>query len=125
MLDTASLSRILQALVSGFPRLRRVGIYANARDVLGKTDAELAMLRQQKLTVVYLGLESGSDEVLRRFHKGITAAEMVEAVQRLKRAGIRASSCWGLGERNSRSSMPKKRGESSVRWTRSTSPCSP
>ena len=87
-------SRILDALAVGFPRLRRVGIYANARDILGKTDAELAALRQRKLAIVYLGLESGSDEVLRRVHKGITAAEMVEAVQKL-RAGRDA----GLGHR--------------------------
>ncbi len=65
----------------------------------GKTDAELAALRQQKLTIVYLGLESGSDEVLRRIHKGITAVKMVDAVQKLKRAEIRASviALLGLG----------------------------
>ena len=97
VLDGESLSGILGALASGFPRLRRVGIYANARDVLGKTDAELAALRQQKLTVVYLGLESGSDEVLRRVHKGITATEMVEAAQKLKRAEMRASVIGLLG----------------------------
>ena len=97
VLDAESLTRILDELASGFPRLRRVGIYANARDVLGKTDAELAALRQRKLAIVYLGLESGSDEVLRRVQKGITAAEMVEAVQRLKRADIRASVIGLLG----------------------------
>ena len=81
----------------GVSSSRRVGIYANARDILGKTDIELASLRQRKLHIVYLGLESGSDEVLRRVHKGITAAEMVEAVQRLKQAGMRASVIGLLG----------------------------
>jgi radical SAM superfamily enzyme YgiQ (UPF0313 family) len=101
VLDTERLVTILDALISGFPRLRRVGIYANARDVLGKTDAELAMLQQRKLEIVYLGLESGSDEVLCRIHKGATAAEMVEAVHKVKRAGIRASviALLGLGGR--------------------------
>jgi radical SAM superfamily enzyme YgiQ (UPF0313 family) len=49
--------------------------------------------------IVYLGLESGSDEVLRRIHKGITAAEMVQAVHKLKRAAVRASviAILGLG----------------------------
>ena len=97
VLDAESLVRILDALKSAFPRMRRVGIYANARDVLGKTDAELAALRQRKLAIVYLGLESGSDEVLRRVHKGITAAEMVEAAQKLKRAEMRASVIGLLG----------------------------
>ena len=74
------------------------------------------MLRQRKLEIVYLGLESGSDEVLRRVRKGITAAEMVEAVHKLKRAGMRASviAILGLAERNSRSSTPKKRVVSSA-----------
>ena len=99
VLKTESLVTILDAMTSGFPLLRRVGIYASARDILGKTDADLAMLRQRKLEIVYLGLESGSDEVLRRIGKGITAAEMVEAVHKLKRAGIRASviALLGLG----------------------------
>jgi radical SAM superfamily enzyme YgiQ (UPF0313 family) len=97
VLDDKQLGRILGALASAFPHLRRVGIYANAREVLRKTDAELAALRQQKLTVVYLGLESGSDEVLRRVGKGITAAEMVEAAEKLKAAGMRASVIGLLG----------------------------
>ena len=97
VLGAERLVTILDTLASAFPRLRRVGIYANARDILGKTDVELAALRQRKLHIVYLGLESGSDEVLRRVHKGITAAQMVEAVQRLKRAGMRASVIGLLG----------------------------
>lgn len=99
VLDTERLVAILDTLKSGFPRLRRVGIYANARDILGKTDAELAMLQQRNLEIVYLGLESGSDEVLRRICKGITAAEMVEAVHKARRAGMRASviAILGLG----------------------------
>jgi radical SAM superfamily enzyme YgiQ (UPF0313 family) len=99
VLNTEQLLKILDALVSGFPLLRRVGIYASARDILGKTDTDLAMLQQRKLEIVYLGLESGSDEVLRRVQKGITAAEMVEAAHRLKRARIRASviALLGLG----------------------------
>jgi radical SAM superfamily enzyme YgiQ (UPF0313 family) len=99
VLPSDRLVAILDALASGFPRLRRVGIYASARDILAKTDADLALLHERKLEIVYLGLESGSDEVLRRVHKGITAAEMVEAVHKLKRAGIRTSviALLGLG----------------------------
>jgi radical SAM superfamily enzyme YgiQ (UPF0313 family) len=98
-LDTQRLIAILDALGAALPRLRRVGIYASARDVLSKTDAELAALHERRLEIVYLGLESGSDEVLRRVGKGITAAEMVEAVHRVKRAGMRASviALLGLG----------------------------
>jgi radical SAM superfamily enzyme YgiQ (UPF0313 family) len=99
VLDTERLVTILDAMASAFPKLRRIGIYASARDILGKTDVDLALLQQRKVEIVYLGLESGSDEVLRRVNKGITAAEMVEAVRKLKHAGIRASviALLGLG----------------------------
>ena len=97
VLSARRLGGILDALDSAFPLLRRVGIYANARDLLDKSDTDLAMLRRKKLEIVYLGLESGSDEVLRRICKGATAAEMVEAVQKAKRAGIRVSVIGLLG----------------------------
>ncbi len=98
-LETERLVVVLDALASAFPRLRRIGIYASARDILGKSDADLTALRQRNMQIVYLGLESGSDEVLRRVNKGITAAEMVESVRKLKCAGIRASviALLGLG----------------------------
>lgn len=99
VLSTRRLVTVLDAMQAAFPRLRRVGAYANARDLLGKTDAELAELRQRRLEIVYLGLESGSDEVLRRVRKEATAAEMVDAASKLKRAGMRASviALLGLG----------------------------
>jgi len=97
VLSTRRLVRILEALSAAFPLLRRVGIYANARDLLGKSDADLATLHEKGLEIVYLGLESGSEEVLRRIRKGATAAEMVEAVQKAKRAGMRVSVIALLG----------------------------
>ncbi len=97
VLSTRRLVTILDALAAAFPLLRRVGIYANARDLLGKSETDLALLCQKKLQIAYLGLESGSDEVLRRICKGATAAEMVEAVQKAKRAGIRVSVIALLG----------------------------
>jgi len=99
ILSTDRLMTILDALGAGFPLLRRVGVYANARDIQAKSDADMAALRQRKLEIVYLGLESGSDEVLRRVNKGATGADMIEAVGKLKRAGIRSSviALLGLG----------------------------
>ncbi len=97
VLSTPKLVAVLDALDAAFPPLQRVGIYANARDLLQKSDADLAALCAKKLAIVYLGLESGSDEVLHRVRKGATAAEMVEAVQKAKRAGMRASVIALLG----------------------------
>jgi hypothetical protein len=85
------LTVILDALNDAFPRLQRVGVYANARDILSKTDRELAELRRRGLKIVYLGLESGDDATLEAVHKGATAAEIVRAGQRARAAGLNAS----------------------------------
>ena len=99
VLPAPRLVTILDALSDALPLLRRVGIYASARDILAKSDAELSILNQKKLQIVYLGLESGSDEVLRRVDKRADAAEMIEAVGKAKRAGMRVSviALLGLG----------------------------
>ncbi|MCC6354451.1 MAG: radical SAM protein [Verrucomicrobiae bacterium] len=97
VLPTPKLTSILDALGAAFPLLRRVGIYANAKDILRKGEADLAALRQKNLEIIYLGLESGSEEVLRRIDKGAKATEMLEAVRMAKRAGIRVSVIALLG----------------------------
>jgi len=97
VLETGHLLAILCRLEQAFPDLGRVGIYANAQNVAEKTDEELRSLREHKLGIAYLGLESGDDEVLARVRKGATADEMVEAVRRLQAAGIKASVIALLG----------------------------
>lgn len=97
ILGMPKLTEILDSLASAFPLLRRVAIYANARDILKKSDADLSLLREKRLEIIYLGLESGSGEVLRRIDKGASPAEMLEAVRKAKRAGIRSSVIALLG----------------------------
>jgi radical SAM superfamily enzyme YgiQ (UPF0313 family) len=99
VLGTERLLEILNALSQAFPDLQRVGIYANARDLLAKTPDELRTLREHGLRIAYLGLESGSDVVLERVNKKATADEMIRSVQRAQEAGIRVSviALLGLG----------------------------
>ena len=97
VLSVRRLTRVLDALAAAFPLLRRVAIYANARDLLDKSHDELAQLRAKGLQLVYLGLESGSDEVLRRIDKGATATQMIDAVQHAKAADMRISVIGILG----------------------------
>lgn len=100
-LSTRRLLPILERLEQTFEKLQRVGIYANARDVLGKTDEQLRMLRSHKLRMLYLGLESGDEETLTRVEKGATADQIVEAVRRAQAAGMSVSTMVliGLGGR--------------------------
>jgi radical SAM superfamily enzyme YgiQ (UPF0313 family) len=97
VLSTQRLTAILDALRGAFPRLERVGIYANAGNILRKSVAELETLHGKGLGIVYLGLESGSDEVLARIEKGASAGEMIEAVRKAKGAGLLASVIGILG----------------------------
>lgn len=87
-LDTPLLTDILDQLYAGFPRLKRVGIYGGPKDILAKSHQELADLKAHGLNIVYLGVESGNEDVLRAVCKGVTAAEMIAAGQKAKASGL-------------------------------------
>jgi radical SAM superfamily enzyme YgiQ (UPF0313 family) len=91
---------ILEACTRTFPSLRRISSYAMARNVLAKTDAELALLASLGLGLFYMGPESGDDLTLKRIAKGDDAAAHVEAAQRAKRAGQALSviALLGIGQ---------------------------
>jgi radical SAM superfamily enzyme YgiQ (UPF0313 family) len=93
----ATLIAILQKLNGAFPLLQRVGIYGNTKSVLNKTLEDLQALREQKLGILYLGLESGDQVILDRIKKGVTADQMIEAAQRVREAGIKLSVTVILG----------------------------
>ncbi len=91
------LRRVLQEINRRFPGVARITSYANGSSIAAKTDAELAELQDLKLAILYMGLESGDDELLRRLDKNEEAATMVAAVQRLQAAGMKASVMVLLG----------------------------
>jgi radical SAM superfamily enzyme YgiQ (UPF0313 family) len=97
VLSAQRLVPILDVLNSAFPYLERVASYANACDILDKSEVDLELLCRKGLRLVYLGLESGSDEVLRHIRKGATAAEMIQAVRKAKAAGMQVSVIGILG----------------------------
>jgi radical SAM superfamily enzyme YgiQ (UPF0313 family) len=68
-----------------------------ARNVIEKTDEELATLRAAGLSLLYIGPESGDDVTLKRIAKGQDHAEHVEAARRAKRAGMALSVIFLLG----------------------------
>ncbi len=88
---------VLTRLRAKIPTVRRVSIYGDARSILRKTEAELTTLRELGLGIVYHGVESGDDEVLRRVNKGSTAGEAAAAADRLRSAGLRHSVMVMLG----------------------------
>jgi len=69
----------------------RVSCYSKALDILRKSDEELKQLSEAGLDIVYMGLESGSNIVLRIMKKGTTAESFIKAGRRLLDAGINLS----------------------------------
>jgi len=88
---------ILEYLNERIKGLRRVGIYGNAKSILRKSVEELRELKEKKLGIIYLGVETGDEALLQRVHKGVSYAQMVEAGQRVKEAGITLSVTVLLG----------------------------
>jgi len=88
IIPQTGLVQILQYLKRKVKGLERVGIYANARDILKKGLDELKELKELGVGIIYLGLESGNPEVLKRIKKNATVDLMVRAARRVKESGI-------------------------------------
>jgi radical SAM superfamily enzyme YgiQ (UPF0313 family) len=79
------------------PWVRRISLYASSRSILSRSAEELAALKAAGLGRIYMGLESGCDQVLRDIRKGASAAEMIAAGRRAREAGIFLSVTCLLG----------------------------
>lgn len=101
VVKTQDIITILDKAYALFPRLDRITMYGAAQDVLLKSHEELVSLREHGLEMVYIGAESGSDEILQDVKKGVKSAEIIEACLRLKAAGLKVSMTLitGLGGR--------------------------
>ncbi len=91
------LKEALQYLNEKFPGLERIGIYATPQDVRRRSLNELKDLRELKLGILYLGIESGDEEVLRIVDKGANYSQIVAAGRKTKEAGIILSATVILG----------------------------
>jgi radical SAM superfamily enzyme len=91
LLPTADLLEILQYVKQKFPDIKRVTSYARAKTLKRKTVEELIELREAGLTRIHVGMESGSEKVLKMIKKGITQSDIVEGGRRVVDAGISLS----------------------------------
>jgi radical SAM superfamily enzyme YgiQ (UPF0313 family) len=79
---------VLTYLNEKFPDLERIASYATPMDILQRSVDELRILKEKKLGIVYMGVESGDDEVLEYVGKGVKHDQIVEAGHKAKEAGI-------------------------------------
>jgi len=96
------LSRILDRLNDRFPRLNRISSYALPRDIEAKSEEELRILVKKGLKLLYVGIESGDDELLQRINKNENFNSTSKALQKARKAGIKLSVMIlnGLGGKN-------------------------
>ena len=97
VLANSKLVPILEELDAAFPRLTRISSYANGCNITRKSDRELAGLYKHKLSLIYMGLESGSQSVLDRCGKSSSVEEMIEAVNKAVKSQIKSSVIVLLG----------------------------
>ncbi|MDP6526074.1 MAG: radical SAM protein [Kiritimatiellia bacterium] len=91
------LQQILTAINAHYPHLARVSLYANGSSIADKTEDQLRTLRSLKLHTLYMGMESGDEEVLKACRKGENAPQMVDAGIKAEAAGLRMSVMILLG----------------------------
>jgi Radical SAM superfamily len=93
----AGLCTILDSLTATFPGLTRVGAYASPGSLAGKSGEELAQLREKRLRILYLGLESGDDVTLRTINKGFDSDALALLALKARGAGMKLSVTAILG----------------------------
>jgi radical SAM superfamily enzyme YgiQ (UPF0313 family) len=91
VLRNKDLKKILLAIKELFPECERVGIYSAPKDILNKTEEELKELNELGIKIAYLGIESGSDEILKDTKKGVTSQQMIDAGKKMVASGIELS----------------------------------
>lgn len=101
VMKTEDILTILKAVEELFPNAERVSSYGTAQDILRKSEEELEALAAAGLGIIYMGAETGDDEILKYINKGVTSAEIIAAGQKLKRCGLQSSITLisGLGGR--------------------------
>lgn len=101
IMRTPDLIRVLTELKAKFPQINRITSYCRSKTAAKKAPAELTELKAAGLSRIHVGMESGSDEILKLVNKGMTAEDHIKGGKNIKEAGIELSEYYmpGLGGR--------------------------
>jgi radical SAM superfamily enzyme YgiQ (UPF0313 family) len=88
VLPHEKLVALLNTIRDKLPHVSRVSMYGNAKAIRSKNIAELKELKALGLDRIYMGLESGQNDVLLRIRKGETAQTMVESSHKIRDSGL-------------------------------------
>ncbi|PMG80029.1 radical SAM protein [Shewanella sp. 10N.286.51.B7] len=85
------LKEICQLINTHLPSVTRISSYCLPRNLTNKTVEQLSELRDMGLSLLYVGCESGDDEVLTKIKKGEDYASSLMALEKIKQAGMKSS----------------------------------
>jgi len=91
VLPTRRLLKILKTIGSAFPKAHRISVYALPKNIASKSNDELMSLREAGLKLLYIGIESGDDELLQLVYKGETFESTAKGLLSAKQAGMKLS----------------------------------
>lgn len=91
VLSANKLMPLLKEINVHFPRLQRISSYALPKDILQKTPEELQLLRNEGLKLLYIGIETGDDELLKLIQKGETYETTLRGINMAHEAGFDTS----------------------------------
>lgn len=91
VVKTQELLEILEAIKTYYPHVERVSAYATAQDINRKSIEELQSLYDNGLKMLYIGFETGDEEILKDIKKGVTYEEYVSAMEKCRQVGFLTS----------------------------------
>jgi radical SAM superfamily enzyme YgiQ (UPF0313 family) len=94
---TENIIKILNWIKGNFKNIERISCYSMPKNLLQKTDKELISLKQAGLDMVYLGIESGNDIILKKVTKGATSEMIIDSCKKAKKNGFIISCMIILG----------------------------
>ncbi len=88
ILSQRRLVQLFKAIREKLPWVNRISLYANAKAILAKSEEQLCELKKLGLNRIYMGLESGDNDVLKSIRKGADAEKMIKAGQHIRKVDI-------------------------------------
>lgn len=88
IMDPGELGEVLRYLKEAFPTIQTITSYARSKTCAQRSAQELEKLRDAGLSWLFVGIESGSNEVLKAMGKGVTAEEHIDGGKKVMQSGI-------------------------------------